>query len=378
MEDQERASALRDAYLARLNEFGYDLRFKDQRPKDYPNPFASGNFDPRAVKLAQRMLGAERHYTDWPSVATEPRGVFLARLADVKKTSRSFLGGRLPYAQKVLDNEMTEVRSWLDRQGVKLPCEVFAGLYPTGELSAQIAPVAGLGALLLVNVGLMDLIFSLLKINIATPAPGEPQRLLSEEQATLALVEVFNAYLYGEGSLGALPLPRLPEERERPLDFVLRRCEQFVLCHEIGHLVLGHIAIDGPEMHHRIGDYTPKQESEADRFAVALMIRAHKEDPLWKLRSPFLAGAITTFFAIAMVVGRLQEALKLVDAEKESHPDLNVRRKAIADQLRAELPGSDLLRAAEVFAEWLRTSEPKIHVLLETINSTCKRPDPWQ
>jgi hypothetical protein len=378
MEDQERASMLRGAYLARLNEFGYDLRFKDQRPKDYPNPFASGNFDPRAVKLGQRMLGAERHYTDWPSVATEPRGVFLARLADVKKTSRSFLGGRLPYAQKVLDNEMTEVRSWLDRQGVKLPCEVFAGLYPTGELSARIAPVAGLGALLLVNVGLMDLIFSLLKINIATPAPGEPQRLLSEERATLALVEVFNAYLYGEGSLGALPLPRLPEERERPLDFVLRRCEQFVLCHEIAHLVLGHIAIDDPEMHHRIGGYTPKQESEADRFAVALMIRAHKEDPLWKLRSPFLAGAITTFFAIAMVVGRLQEALKLVDAEKESHPDLNVRMKAIADQLRAELPGSDLLRAAEVFAKWLLTSEPKIRVLLETINSTCKRPDPWE
>jgi hypothetical protein len=108
------------------------------------------------------------------------------------------------------------------------------------------------------------------------------------------------------------------------------------------------------------------------------MIRAHKEDPLWKLRSPFLAGAITTFFAIAMVVGRLQEALNLVDAEKESHPDLNVRMKAIADQLRVELPGSDLLRAAEVFAKWLLTSEPKIRVLLETINSTCKRPDPWE
>jgi hypothetical protein len=378
MSDHEGISALRDAYLERLDELGLDLPLKDHRPKDYPEPFASGTFDPKAVKLGLRMLEAERHYANWPSVTTEPRVNFLARLAGVKKTSRSFLGARLPYAQSVLDDQMAEVRSWLKLQDKMLPCEVFAGLFPTGELNARIAPVAGKGALLLVNVGLMDLIFSLLKINIATPAPGETQPLLTGEQAMLALVEVFNAYLYGEGSLGAWPLPRLPEERERPLDFVLRRCEQFVLCHEIGHLVLNHISIDGPETHHRIGDYTPAQEREADSFAVALMTRAHKNGPLWERRSPFLAGAIMTFFAIAMVVGMLQEELNLVDAEKESHPDLEERMNAIADQLETELPGPDLFRPAEVFRSWLLTNTPEILAWLTTINSSFRRPDPWE
>ena len=267
----EDRSPLRDAYLARLVEFGVDLAFKDEKPKEFPNPFASGTFDPKAAKTAQRMLGAQRHYTDWRSVASEPYALFLARLSQVGKIPRSFIGAHLPAAQEVLQDEMNEVLGWLAIQSVKLPCDVFAGLYPTGELSAQISPVPGQGALLLVNVGLMDLIFSLLKINIATPAPGEKETLLTEKQATLAVVELFNAYLYGEGSLGAWPLPRLPEDRERPLGFVLRRCEQFVLCHEIGHLVLGHVAVDGPEVRHSIGAYTPSQESDADRFAVEVL-----------------------------------------------------------------------------------------------------------
>jgi hypothetical protein len=377
MGDQDRIPALRRAYDEMLKLSGLDLPFSEFRPKSYPNPYASGAFDPKAAGVVQHMLEAERRYVDWPSVATEPRPIFLARLANIKKTSRGFPGARLPYAQRVLTNEMEEVRSWLAKQGAKLPCELFAGLYPTGTLMARIAPVPGEGALVLVNVGLMDLIFSILKINIATPAPGEPQRLLSEERATLALVEVFNAYLYGEGSLGAWPLPRLPEGRERPLDFVLRRCEQFVLCHEIGHLALGHVSIDDPELSEKIGDYEPKQESEADHFAVSTMICAHKDDPLWELRSPFLAGAILTFFAIAIVVGSLQETLGLVETGNESHPKLTARMNAIAEHLRAELPGGDLLHPAEVFAAWLLTSAPEILAWLVTINSTFKRPDPF-
>ncbi len=374
----EDRSPLRDAYLARLVEFGVDLAFKDEKPKEFPNPFASGTFDPKAAKTAQRMLGAQRHYTDWRSVASEPYALFLARLSQVGKIPRSFLGAHLPAAQEVLQDEMNEVLGWLAIQSVKLPCDVFAGLYPTGELSAQISPVPGQGALLLVNVGLMDLIFSLLKINIATPAPGEKETLLTEKQATLAVVELFNAYLYGEGSLGAWPLPRLPEDRERPLGFVLRRCEQFVLCHEIGHLVLGHVAVDGPEVRHSIGAYTPSQESDADRFAVEVLIRAHQEDPLHVPRSPYLAGAIMTFFAIAETVGLLREALGLVNTGKESHPDIGARMNAIASQLNAELAQPNLLRPAEVFYSWLLTIAPDVAQVIMAINSTFKRPNPWE
>jgi hypothetical protein len=50
---------------------------------------------------------------------------------------------------------------------------------------------------------------------------------------------------------------------------------------------------------------------------------------------------------------------------------------AIAEHLRAELPGGDLLHPAEVFAAWLLTSAPEILAWLVTINSTFKRPDPF-
>jgi hypothetical protein len=370
-------SALRDSYLQKLKEVGLDLPFADIRPAQPPSPMASGRFDPKVAADLTKYLESMRGYTSWPTVGTEPRVNFMARLANVKKQSLPYLGSRLPHFQDVLNQQMLEVRVWLYEQKVQLPCELFAGLFPTGQLNARAIPVAGVGALLLVNVGLMDLIFMLLKTNIATRAKNETVPLLTDEQAEMVLADVFNAYLYGEGSLGAWSLPPLPQEREGNLAFVLQRAEQFVLAHEIGHVVLGHVSIDGPEKRHRVGDYTQEQENEADQFALELLLRAHKQEPQWELRSSFLAGAVMTFFAVADAVQRLQQALAQSNAQTESHPALADRMNRAAQQLRTALPIPDLLARAEIFADWLNTSLCAVTDWLALVKETMNRPTPW-
>jgi Zn-dependent peptidase ImmA (M78 family) len=158
---------------------------------------------------------------------------------------------------------------------------------------------------------------------------------------------------------------------------VLQRAEQFVLSHEIGHVVLEHVAINGPEKHHRVGEYTPEQEYEADQFAVNLLLRAHKLDPLWELRSPYFAGAIMTFFVIADAVRMLQETLGLSSAQTESHPALSDRMNRAAEQLKSALPVPNLFERAEIFTGWLYTSMPEVIQWLVLINEMMLRPGPY-
>jgi hypothetical protein len=371
-------SALRDAYLQMLRDVGLDLPFADHRPAQLPNPTASNAFDPRAAKELIRYMQNMRKYSSWQSVGTEPPANFMARLANVKTESRPYLGDQLPHAQGALDNQMIEVRGWLEQQGIKLPCELFAGLYPTGDLNARVVLVQKTGILLLMNVGLMDLIFMLLKTARALAPAKNKAPLLTEEQAVRVLADVFNAYLYGEGSLGAWALPRLPEELERPLDFVLQRAEQFVLAHEIGHVVLGHISIDGAGKQHRVGDYTPQEEYDADTFAVDLMLNAHKRDPQSKARSQHFVGAISIFFVIGEVIQILQKELKLSSSHIESHPALRDRGNRIAARLQKELGEvPNVLNSAETFAAWLYTSTLPACEWLLNVNLMMRRSKPY-
>jgi hypothetical protein len=370
--------ALREAYQALLRDVGLDLPFDDHRPKELPNPWSDGAFDPKAAKELIRYEHGVRGYHDWQSVGTEPRADFMMRLATVKQRSLPYLGDGLPSFQKVLDSQMAEIRYWLEHQGKALPCAVFAGLYPTGQLNARAVPVAGAGVLLLVNVGLMDMIFMLLKTNLAMPARGDDRPpLLTRERAEMVVAEIFNAYVYGEGSLGAWYLPRLPAEREQPLGFVLRRAEQFVLCHEIAHVALGHVSPDGAAKRHVLGDYSPQQEADADRFAIELLSTAHADHPQRDKIGSYLAGAVMVFFTIANVAQALQQALNMPQAKAESHPALPVRSQNAADQLRSAFPLDNLLGRAATFDNWLRRSMPKAIEWIVLVNTTMHRPSPW-
>jgi hypothetical protein len=362
---------LREAYLEKLRDVGLDLALSDCRPAALEDVFATGHFDPRAVQENLRLLESARGYTAWESVATDPRAVFLERLANVKKRSIPYLGDRLPAAQTIVEGQLAELRTWLAGQGIELPFEIHAGVYPTGALNARAVRVKDVGALLLVNVGLMDLVFTLLKINMAAPPPGTNDGLLTAEQAMLAVAEVFNAYLYGEGSLGAWRLPRLPAEREHMLEFVLRRTEQFVLAHEVGHVALGHLAAGGDDEHE------PGHEIAADRFAVDLLVRAYADGPPPKPPASHLAGAAMTFFVVADAVRTLEEALGLSDPAAETHPHLHVRMNHVAGRLRSTLPAPDLLRPSVVFAAWLQSCLPAVREQLVAVGEIMKRGNRW-
>ena len=149
------------------------------------------------------------------------------------------------------------------RDQIRLPFDVFAGLYPTGDFNAHVEPVAG-GALILINAGLMDLLFTVLKANLAASGGPKDPPPLRDRQTTMVLAEAFNAYIYGQGSIAAWPLPRLDSDREQILGFVLRAGELFVLGHELGHIVRGHVRLCLDAADGDIGVYTLEAEGSLE------------------------------------------------------------------------------------------------------------------
>lgn len=352
-------SGLEGAYRALLAQSGLDLAFKDTAPDDWPDVFPGGVFDPRGARQAIRVLESQRRYGSFETVGTEPEADYLYRLAVVGAVDGPYLGDGLPSLQKVLDDQTREIRGWLDARGIDLPYAFFAGVFPTGEFNARARPEPPWGALLLVNSGLMDLIFTVLKTNLASSyGPGDPP-LLNESQVVKVLAEAFNAYLFSDSSLRSWGLPPLPDARVGNLGFVLRRAEQFVLAHEVGHVALGHVSINpqSPSAPH-----TTDMELEADQFAAQLLAVSLRSSPgpVREDEATYVAGGALTFLSLARSIEELQAGLGLEQRDVHSHPDTAGRAAALGAALRRDLPGEGLLRRAQIFSNWMQHFVPEV------------------
>ncbi len=342
---------LRKAYQEYLRRAGLDLPLADHAPEIPPDSFARGSFDPKAAEAHIRLLEASRGYLSWPAVGTEPRVNYLERLATVRKRAGPYLGDRLPHLQEILDRMGPALLDVAQRAGTELPFDVFFGLNPTGEFNARVKPVAG-GALVLMNAGTMDLLFSVLKANLAASGDDQDPPPLNDEQTGMVLAEAFNAYLYGEFSIRAWALPRLDSKREEFLWFVLRAGEQFMLAHELGHIARGHLRLPigtgaPPEVR-----LTPETELEADEFALDLLARGYgfsKDDP----RVQFLAGGMLNFLAIELTKSILAQEFQVEQVTAGTHPALKDRWDHLGKLLNERFPSADPMRRAEMFLGWL-------------------------
>jgi hypothetical protein len=362
-----------EAYHALLAEGGLDLAFADRAPDGWPDPYKTGSFDPSAARGVIRMLQQARRYDSYESVGTEPEADYLYRLATVGSVDGPYQGEGLDALQHIVERHMAGLRGALEARGQRLPMAVYAGVYPTGEFNARAHLVPPWGALLLLNSGLMDLMFTVLKTNLASSfsGPDDPP-LLNEAQVTKVLAEAFNAYLYSESSIRSMGLPPVPPEREVNLDYVLRRAEQFVLAHEIGHVALGHLNAEGagkPAIRSR------EQELAADVFAVDLLasLLSAPPGPARDNEATFLAGGILNFFEIAVVIVAFETSLGIDRRDASSHPDLAVRGEALVKRIRDVLPGADPLRRVGVFINWLGHYLPGIEETITKVNTLMKR-----
>jgi hypothetical protein len=141
-----------------------------------------------------------------------------------------------------------EVRAAAQNEGATLPLAVFAGIFPTGSFNAQ-AVRCKEGALLLINTGLMMLIWQSLKIifmrfSIFDNEAGEIVQTpaLSHEETIFWITDVILAYLFRGNSTFSSILPIQDGHRARVLNQLVHQTEVFVLAHEYAHAVAGHLS----------------------------------------------------------------------------------------------------------------------------------------
>jgi hypothetical protein len=372
--EQSILSALEARYEAKLGESGEDLAFSDFSPEYVPNMFLpTGELNVRAAKTFIRDQEDVRGYTSFEEVGKEEPAIYFARLARVQQVEGPYRGNILPPLQNVLDLQAEPVQKFIqNRLGLHLPYPVLVKLSPTGELNAKVerVPEAG-GALVLINAGLMDLIYRVLKISLAASSRGSSPPVLSSQQATKALAEAFNAYLYAGSSHFAWPLPRLPQDQEGELRFLIRRAERFVICHEFGHIILGHVPLQSPLR------LTPEFELQADDFSTLVLSQMLRKERHFRKLAGHLGVSIFSFFATAIAIEQLRVAFKMERSAAESHPGLLPRRIRVEQHLDSRLPGRHPLLLAFAFDHWMNTQLQSVILLLKEVNENVRRPGQW-
>jgi hypothetical protein len=359
-------TCLERRYQDLLATSGLDLAFRDATPTSWPDLYVDGDLNVKAARQAIRFLESSRGYTTFESIGTEPEPDYLYRLARAGVVDGPYLAEGLSALQQVLADETTEVLAWAAESRIVLPHPVYAGVFPTGELNAQAQFEQGCGSLILVNSGLMDLIYVFLKTNFASSGSPSAPALITEAQVVKVLADEVNAYLYSSGTQRAWGYPSLPDRMVGPLTLVLRRAEQFVVAHELGHIALGHVQANQEPV-------SPSAERElaADDLAVMLLVQGVGGS---RTEATYLAGSICTFLILARLMERMRGDLELPIPESESHPDFDLREENLRSRLSQVFGDAGVLEAADRFAAWIEVFRPRILEQIRTVDLVMSRP----
>ncbi|MEU4443701.1 hypothetical protein AB0K14_20180 [Actinosynnema sp. NPDC050801] len=310
---------------------------------------------------AHRADTAGRYHT-WTQVGGEPVPGRLARLVDVRVRPAAYRPAHLHEQQRTLDAVQPEVLHLARAAGWRPTVPLLAGVFPTGTLDGLSVPVPGRGVLVLVNTSLLDLLAAVLKIMTgALPNYGTPP-LLTAEQASYALAEALNAHLYGNGAVEARRLPELSGQRAALVALMARRATQFVLAHEVGHVLAGHLR----HARRRTDPGTPvgpldaqsvgwAREHEADRVAATIML--HSLDGLGarerEAHEPCLVGAVLLVLFLHEVTDRLADELGLAVPFSGNHPPPVRRIQSLVEHLAGRVRTPRALDLAADVATWL-------------------------
>lgn len=305
----------------------------------------------------------DRYHT-WTQVAAEPPGDRLARLARVRVRRPPYRAGHLHEQQRTLDAVQPEVLHLARASGREPGVPVLAGVFPTGTLDGISVPVPGSGVLVLVDTSLLDLLDAVLKIMTgALPNYGAPP-LLDADQASYALAEALNAHLYGRGAVRARRLPELSGQRAALVSLMARRATQFVLSHEVAHVLAGHL----PHARRRTEPATPvgaldaqsfgwAREHEADRVAALIMLHSLDDLPprVLEAHEPCLVGAVLLVLFLHEVTDRLADELGLAVPFAGNHPPPVRRIQTLVEHLAGRVRTPRALDLAGDVATWLES-----------------------
>jgi hypothetical protein len=392
---------LRDEYINLLRQHDVALPLRDI-PRLPPQ---EDEWSLAGVQEHIRQLEAQQVYVSYKNVGTEPVVNFIHRLVTVRQRKGPYLGPLTANLQAILDGIAALTMRMLAQAGRSFLTPVYVGLYPTGDLNAEFRPTNA-GALVLVNMGSMNLIYELAKVNVlsrppdvvtkmlgaAVSAPSTMVPLIDDRQTDWLLAEIFNAYIFGRGAFMIQPTPALPSDRTRQIDTLVTVCETFLVAHEFGHILAGHRAApryvlqpDAPTDLKEVPIGSPVEEFEADEIAVDLLVRfATAPDGTRSLAlESDLFGGILFFFLI-------DEAIRSLAAGQEkashvpvvtTHPQSHDRISRIREKLTAvqHHPATFTSRVSsftrwESLKGWLEEHLPGVREWFDQIDEVMIRP----
>ena len=264
--------------------------------------------------------------------------------------------------------------------GYEVSEKVTFGILPTGSVNGLACQVPAGGLIVAIDDGLFNFLYSLAKavaqFYTFTPAPNGPGFSLVEtnigravrtnEEANRRFLEILVAtFVYGYPNRA--PIRPLLDNRSVMLDALVTPVELFIVAHEYGHLISGHLARPRATLKRTLSggvtvdgfDTAKQEELEADRIGLELLREHHRSMGIsvddTRLGIWFWAGCLNI----------IQEML----GEGPTHPPAAIRSKQLL-QLLAREEGIDeaastpsevvyQLMAALRFHNWNRYEEWK-------------------
>jgi hypothetical protein len=303
-------------------------------------------------------------YPSWAAVGREGRSVLLHRLATMARRPRVFGGINAEHYQGILDEKQTQIEQLIERSGRKVPT-AYVALFPTGSHHAEAMAVDG-GILILVNSGLMNLVYRLAKIHFASASYGTGKPLIDDVQSAVALGELLTAHTVGGSSFLARELPPLDRSRLEIATKLTTLAEAFVIAHEYAHALAGHldpsrtrVAVDTPAG--RIPLYQQAQEDEfdADRLALEIIGPALRMPDSPRGEAVALS-AVLLFFFVDHVVGRLRRLRDEARPTATTHPSTEERYERVRRLLADVATSRIAFDHADALAVWFSAREPHI------------------
>lgn len=250
-----------------------------------------------------------------------------------------------------------EIESALEDLESDVATPIFAGVFPTGSFNAVATPCDG-GALALLNSGLMMCIHQIVKIvlhkarfaefdeqgkpKVDTAIDSSP---LSHEELVLTLAQVLLAYAGYTRTSRIRRLPMGSVAKSMLAASLVKSTEKFVLAHEYGHAVAGHLANPKTVVTRtRAGEVgliakSWEQEMEADVIALGVLLASaprivDSQEKMFELE--MVVSGPLIFFGIANLLERVVEEVEGFGSRlvAETHPPPQMRLDLVKRFLR--------------------------------------------
>jgi hypothetical protein len=274
------------------------------------------------------------------------------------------------------DEVKARILHTLRLSGIELPSPVYVGDYPHGRYNAQ-ARAVPTGTLILVNTGLLTLLYqvaesigaSILEITSTGDGPTyeQPTAELTrrrDEARDLVAKAVVEYIFHGDARFVGLN-PMAADSRARfGLPFA-DAATDFVVAHEFGHLLAGHLH-EAPTQEFSKGGIRAnhRREYEADEIAALLLMRG--QDPEDNICQNIAVTGPFLFFAIDHLITRVRSEIDDIPAGAivTGHPRSDERGAALR-RLFVEIAGPGVLQMANAIVTSFSGEEDRI---LDTVD----------